>query len=106
MGRSAYDAVARDGGFGLIDTGQVRMGVRELVAHVPRRCRGAALELRPGDTVAASRARGRAAGGSLDVVYVTPHRYYAPGRAVTSCRIGVPEAQWARFAAGGGRGGG
>jgi hypothetical protein len=38
-------------------------------------------------------------GGDLDVVYVTPYKYYAPGRAVTSCRIGVPDEQWRRFAA-------
>jgi hypothetical protein len=98
MGRSAYDAVETHGSFGLIDTGQVRQSLRELIAHVPKRCRGSFLNFRPGDTIQANSARGRPVGGRLDVVYVTPHKYYQPGRAVTSCRLGVPDSQWERFA--------
>ena len=97
MGRSAYDAVETHGSYGLIDTGQMRQSVCELVAHVPKRSRGSFLSLRPGDSIQVNSARGRAVGGRLDVVYVTPHKYYSPGRAVTSCRIGVPESQWRRF---------
>ena len=57
----------------------------------------ASLDLRPGDCFSANSARGsHAVGCRLDVVFVTPHRYYAPGRAVTSCILGVPNDQWQR----------
>jgi hypothetical protein len=98
LGRSAYDAVETHGSFGLIDTGQVNQSIRELVAHVPKRCRGSFLAFRPGDQIHANSARGRPVGGVLDVVYITPHKYHAPGRAVTSCRLGVPDSQWRCFA--------
>ena len=97
MGRNAYDAVETHGSYGLIDTGEVRQSICELVAHVPKRCRGSFLSLHPGDSIQVNSARGRPVGGRLDIVYVTPHKYYSPGRAVTSCRIGVPESQWKRF---------
>ena len=76
----------------------MHQSLRELVAHVPRRCRGSFLTFRPGDRIQANSARGRPVGGTLDVVYVTPHKYHPPGRAVTSCRLGVPDSQWRRFA--------
>jgi len=95
LGRSLYDAEESLGRFGLVDTGEVAGGVRSLVAHVPRRSRGYQLDLRPGDVVHANSARGtHAVGGGLSVVYVTRHRYFAPGRAVTSCVLGVPDHQW------------
>jgi hypothetical protein len=95
LGRSVYDAEESLGHFGLVDTGEVAGGVRSLVAHVPRRSRGYQLDLRPGDVVHANSARGtHAVGGRLSVVYVTRHKYFAPGRAVTSCVLGVPDHQW------------
>lgn len=95
LGRSLYDAEEARGAFGLVDTGHVTNGVRAVIAHVPRRSRGYHLDLRPGDCFSANSARGtHAVGGRLDVVFVTPHRYYAPGRAVTSCVLGVPDDQW------------
>jgi hypothetical protein len=96
LGRSLYDAEESHGHFGLVDTGEVAGGVRSLVAHVPRRSRGYQLDLRPGDLVHANSARGtHAVGGRLSVVFVTRHKYFAPGRAVTSCVLGVPDHQWA-----------
>lgn len=95
LGRSLYDAEDAHGNFGLVDTGQVCDGVRVLVAHVPRGRRGYHLDLRAGGQIHANSARGdHAVGGRLDVVFVTRHKYYAPGRAVTSCLVGVPDRHW------------
>jgi hypothetical protein len=95
LGRSLYDAEEARGCFGLVDTGDVVAGSRVLVAHVPRRSRGYQLDLRPGDQIRANSARGdHAVGGRLDVAFVTRHQYFAPGRSVTSCILGVPDAQW------------
>jgi len=97
LGRSLYDAVQTHGHFGMVDSGESDGGLRRLVVHVPKRSRGYILDIRPGEVIHANSARGKAVGGRLEVKYVTRHQYFAPGRAVTSCVIGVPEWQWERF---------
>lgn len=98
LGRSVYDAMQTHGHFGLVDGGETLAGgVRRIVVHVPKRSRGYALDIRPGEVIYANSARGKPVGGRLDVLFVSRHRYVSPGHAVTSCVIGVPEDQWSRF---------
>jgi hypothetical protein len=97
LGRSMYDAVQTHGHFGMVDTGESDGCVRRLLVHVPKRSRGYVLDIHPGEVIHANSGRGRPVGGRLDVQYVTRHQYFAPGRAVTSCVIGVPDWQWQRF---------
>jgi len=98
LGRSVYDALETHGHFGLVDGGEtIEGGVRRLVVHVPKRNRGYALDIKPGEVIYANSARGLQVGGRLDVQYVSRHKYVPPGHAVTSCVIGVPYAQWKRF---------
>lgn len=98
LGRSVYDAMETHGHFGLVDGGETLAGgVRVVVAHVPKRNRGYALDIKPGEVIYANSARGTQARGRLDVLFVSRHKYVSPGHAVTSCRIGVSEGQWRRF---------
>jgi hypothetical protein len=98
LGRSVYDAVQTHGHFGLVDGGEtLGGGVRRVVVHVPKRSRGYALDLRPGEVIYANSARGTQARGRLDVLFVSRYKYVPPGHAVTSCVIGVAEEQWRRF---------
>jgi hypothetical protein len=98
LGRSVYDAMQTHGHFGLVDGGETLAGgVRRVVLHVPKRSRGYALDVKPGEVIYANSARGTQARGRLDVLYVSRHKYVPPGHAVTSCVIGVPEDQWAQF---------
>jgi hypothetical protein len=97
LGRSIYDAVQTHGHFGMVDSGESDGGIRRLVVHVPKRSRGYILDIRPGEVIHANSARGRPVGGRLEVKFVTRHQYFAPGRPVTSCVIGVPDWQWQRF---------
>lgn len=98
LGRSVYDAMQTQGHFGLVDGGETLAGgVRRVVLHVPKRSRGYALDVKPGEVIYANSARGTQARGRLDVLFVSRHKYVPPGHAVTSCVIGVPEEQWARF---------
>ncbi len=93
---SRYSAVEIHGFFGLIDDGPDGAG-RALVVHVPRWVRGYWLDIRQGDTLHVNRADGRA-GGVLTVLATGRHKYYSPGRRVTTCTVLVPEEQWAPFA--------
>ena len=97
LGRSLYDAVQTHGHFGMVDTGESSYGIRRIVCHVPKNSRGYILDIKPGEVIHCNSGRGRPIGGRLDVQYVTRHQYFAPGRQVTSCAIGVPEYQWQRF---------
>ena len=89
-----YAAVEAHGGFGLVDRGSAAGGLHDLLAHVPRgdpspRFAG----LRVGDTFeAVTRARGPPQ--PLKVRYLTPAKYYAPGRRVTMLGVGVDERAW------------
>lgn len=98
LGRSVYDAMETHGHFGLVDSGEPSAGgVRKVIVHVPKRNRGYALDVKPGDVIHANSARGKALSARLEVVYVSRHRYTPPGHAVTSCAIGVPDHSWVRF---------
>lgn len=98
LGRSLYDAVQTHGHFGMVDSGDPSCnGVRSVVCHVPKRSRGYILDIKQGEVIHANSGRGKAIGGRLDVQFVTRHQYFAPGRVVTSCVIGVPDWQWVRF---------
>jgi hypothetical protein len=97
LGRSLYDAIQTHGHFGMVDTGESSCGIRRVVCHVPKTARGYIMDIKPGEVIHANSGRGKPIGGRLDVQYVTRHQYFAPGRVVTSCAIGVPESQWQRF---------
>jgi hypothetical protein len=98
MGRSVYDALETHGHFGLVDGGETSStGIRRVILHVPKRNRGYALDVKPGEIIYANGARGKVVGGRLEVSFVSRHKYTPPGHAVTSCVIGVPEHQWRRF---------
>lgn len=98
MGRSVYDAMETHGHFGLVDGGETSAtGVCKVILHVPKRNRGYALDIRPGEIIYANSAKGKPIGGRLEVAYVSRHKYTPPGHAVTTCAIGIPEYQWRRF---------
>lgn len=91
-----YSAVEIHGFFGLIDDGSAGEG-RMLIVHVPKWIRGYFLDIKQGDTINVYHANGGKIGGKLTVLSTGRHRYYAPGRRVTTCTICVPEEQWAPF---------
>lgn len=93
---SNYSAVEIHGFFGLIDDGSAGEG-RMLIVHVPKWIRGYFLDIQQGDTLHVYHAKGRKVGGVLTVLATGRHRYYAPGRRVTTCTVCVPEEQWAPF---------
>ena len=96
--RASYDALESHGHFELTDTGELTGGSRAIALHLPRRSRGFVLDPRVGDVICANAARGpRAVGGCLDVQFVTRDKYFAPGRRITSCLVGVPDEQWRRL---------
>lgn len=92
---SSYSAVEIHGFFGLIDDGSASGG-RMLIAHVPKYVRGYFLDIKDGDVIHICHVNGKR-GGRLRVLAVGRHKYYAPGRRVTTCTICVPEEQWADF---------
>ena len=93
---SNYSAVEIHGFFGLIDDGSAGEG-RMLIVHVPKWIRGYFLDIKQGDTLHVYHARGKKVGGVLTVLSTSRHKYYAPGRRVTTCTVCVPEEQWAPF---------
>ena len=93
---SNYSAVEIHGFFGLIDDGSAGEG-RMLIVHVPKWIRGYFLDIKQGDTLHVYHARGKKVGGVLTVLSTGRHKYYAPGRRVTTCTVCVPEDQWAPF---------
>lgn len=93
---SNYSAVEIHGFFGLIDDGSAGEG-RMLIVHVPKWIRGYFLDIKQGDTLHVYHARGKKVGGVLTVLSTGRHKYYAPGRRVTTCTVCVPEEQWAPF---------
>ena len=86
---ASYAAVDWDGTYGVIDTGVSERGVRELIAH----SRNGIFSFRPGDVVRLISVGPRRRSG-LRVMFTTPARYYAPGRRVTSIRMGVNDREW------------
>lgn len=89
-----YAAVEAGGGFGLIDLGSAMPGVRDLVAHIPKGVRSDPLRaLRVGGVFEAA-GRGQALELPLRVRYLTPARYYAPGRKITTLGLGVDDRAW------------
>ena len=97
MTAANYGAVEIHGFFGLIDDGSDGAG-RMLVVHVPRWVKGFFLDIKQGDTIHVYHARGLKIGAALTVLSTGRHKYYSPGRKVTTCTICVPEEQWAPFA--------
>lgn len=93
---SNYAAVEIHGFFGLIDDGSTGEG-RMLIVHVPSWIRGYFLDIKQGDTLHVYHATGKKVGGILTVLSTGRHKYYAPGRRVTTCTVCVPEEQWAPF---------
>lgn len=91
-----YSAVEIHGFFGLIDDGSDGAG-RMLIVHVPKWIRGYFLDIKQGDTLHVYHAKGKKVGGALTVLSTGRHKYYAPGRRVTTCTVCVPEEQWAPF---------
>ena len=89
---SSYSAVEIHGFFGLIDDGSDTCG-RMLVVHVPKWVRGYFMDIKQGDVIHVYSIDGKA-GGRLNVLATGRHKYYAPGRRVTTCTICVPEEQW------------
>jgi hypothetical protein len=92
-----YSAVEIHGFFGLIDDGSDGSG-RMLVVHVPRWVKGYFMDIKQGDVIHVYHARGLKIGAALTVLATGRHKYYGPGRRVTTCTICVPEEQWAPFA--------
>jgi len=92
---ASYSAVEIHGFFGLIDYGSDASG-RALIVHVPKWVRGYFLDIRQGDTLHVNRVDGKV-GGVLTVLSTGRHKYYSPGRKVSTCTVVVPEEQWAPF---------
>lgn len=92
---ASYSAVEIHGFFGLIDDGSDASG-RTLIVHIPKWIRGYFMDFRQGDTLHVNRVDGKM-GGVLTVLSTGRHKYYAPGRRVSTCTICVPEEEWAPF---------
>jgi len=92
---SSYSAVEIHGFFGLIDDGPAAAG-RMLIVHVPKYVRGYFLDIKDGDDIHVCHVNGKL-GRRLRVLATGRHKYYPPGRRVTTCTICVPEEQWADF---------
>ena len=93
---ATYSAVEIHGFFGLIDDGSVGEG-RMLIVHVPKWIRGYFLDIKQGDTLHVYHAKGKKISAALQVLSTGRHKYYAPGRKVTTCTVCVSEEQWAPF---------
>jgi hypothetical protein len=100
-----YAAMDATGNFGLIDDGRLDLGVRDLLAHIPRKRQAEySFAMRPGDVLqvtnqfdpAKRRPRRLAPSTPMRVLFTTPARYYAPGTRVTTLRVGVAEQDWRR----------
>ena len=83
------------GFFGLIDDGPAASG-RMLIVHVPKYVRGYFLDIKDGDDIHVCHVNGKL-GRRLRVLATGRHKYYPPGRRVTTCTICVPEEQWVDF---------
>ena len=97
MTAANYGAMEIHGFFGLIDDGSDAAG-RTLIVHVPRYVKGYFMDIKQGDVIHVYHAKGLKIGGALTVLSTGRHKYYNPGRKVTTCTICVPEEQWAPFA--------
>ena len=97
MTAANYGAMEIHGFFGLIDDGSEGAG-RTLIVHVPRYVKGYFMDIKQGDVIHVYHAQGLKVGGALTVLATGRHKYYNPGRKVTTCTICVPEEQWAPFA--------
>jgi len=95
INKKLYVAIDDEGTFGLVDSGVVRTGTRELVMHV-KRGKNKLYEVTPkvGDVMHVKSLIDTRVHRGLDVIFTTQHKYYPPGREVTTYTIGVPEAQW------------
>lgn len=93
---SSYSAVEIHGFFGLIDDGSDVTG-RQLIVHVPSWIKGYFMDIQQGDVIHVYSVDGKV-GGRLNVLATGRHKYYPPGRRVTTCTICVPEDQWIDFA--------
>ena len=88
-----YDAMESHCNYGLTFAYKAFSNVCVLLLHVPRHVKNYCISVRPGDqlqTITRDMTH-----MILDVLFVTPHRYYAPGRRVTTALLGVSEDQWA-----------
>jgi len=92
---SNYSAMEIHGFYGLIDDGSDAYG-RVLIVHVPKWVRGYVIDIRQGDRLPVNRVDGNG-GGTLTVLSTGRHKYYSPGKRVTTCTVCVPEEQWALF---------
>jgi len=92
---SSYSALEIHGFYGLIDDGSDASG-RVLIAHVPKWVKGYVLDIRQGERLPVNRVDGKG-GGTLTVLSTGRHKYYSPGKRVTTCTVCVPEEQWALF---------
>lgn len=92
---SNYTAMEIHGFYGVIDDGSAGNG-HALILHVPKWVRGYQLDIRDGDDLPVAHIAGKA-GGTLRVLETGRHKYYSPGKKVTTCTVVVPEEQWARF---------
>jgi hypothetical protein len=84
------------GNFGLIDDGRLDLGIRDLLAHIPRGRQSAYsfTGMRPGDVLRVT--SGSKQSTPVRVLFTTPARYYAPGTRVSTLRVGVAEQDWRR----------
>lgn len=95
ISHASYSAVEIHGFYGLIDDGSDAAG-RVLIVHVPKWIRGYFIDIKQGDTLHVNRVDGKA-GGTLTVLSTGRHKYFPPGRRVTTFTVCVPEEQWAPF---------
>ena len=86
---SNYDAIEIHGFFGVIDSGPDAYNDRMVVVHTPLGMdRSHMLSLRVGDAIPVVFLR-KQEKGSLEIKYITRSQYFAPGRSVSSMRLGV-----------------
>lgn len=96
--RSPFHAMETRGFFGIIDSGYIDpQGYRLLELKIPKHSHRKIIDLKAGDVFQCYSCLFPHITTNLQVSYVTPYKYYPPGKCVTCIYAGVPNDQWTKF---------
>lgn len=97
IGRSMYVATANQGSLGIIDKHQNISGHSMLLLHVPKKYNFNVLNMHVGDVLETQGLHNTAETYDLIVTFVGRSKYFAPGKRVSSCVVGVDAVAWDTF---------
>ena len=97
IGRSMYVATANDGKLGIIDQNKSISGNSHLLIHVPKKHSSQVLDLRVGDPLVMTKVRYGSEPREFQIAFVGRSQYFAPGKRVSSCMVGVDTMGWKDF---------